>query len=226
MATDETNPTTANNNSNNVPPIYDLIYNPTTLTIRSSIPNIPDLAAPTASDISMQHWPRIECINIHHQLMSTYIDTRARSREIERTSKTSRGWWIVWVRMASDPATDTNHEDNDNNSREEKSEEDPSAPAPTQTPQEAFLVRKSTDSYASSTTASNSNSPGKIHARGQSTGSAAVSFFRDLGGAPMASSISGGQSSAGTEMDTGPSRLVEGLGIDARRYLERLMGLN
>lgn len=41
----------------------------------------------------------------------------------------------------------------------------------------------------------------------------------------MASSAFGGQGS-GAEVDTGPGRLVEGLGIDARRYLERLMGLN
>lgn len=229
IATDETTTTTT------VPPVYDLIYDPTSLTIRSSIPNIPDLAAPTATPdtTSMQQpWPRIECINIHHQLMGTYIDTRARPREIERTSKTSRGWWIVWVRMAStDAATDLAAESNANNDKEEV-RSTTSASVQSSSPQEAFLVRKSTDSYASSsTTAPNSNSPGKIHSRGLSTGSAAVSFFRDLGGAPMASSAAGGGQGSGggsssAELDTGPGRLVEGLGIDARRYLERLMGLN
>lgn len=48
-----------------------------------------------------------------------------------------------------------------------------------------------------------------------------MSFFRDLGGAP--SSRGGGSSGGG---DTGPAKLVEGLGLDARRYIERVLSLN
>lgn len=43
--------------------------------------------------------------------------------------------------------------------------------------------------------------------------------------ASSSSSTAGGSSGAAAG-DTGPGRLVEGLGIDARRYIERLMSLN
>ena len=201
-----------------VPPVHDLIYDPTNLTIRSSIPNIPDLAA--ALDPNPQAWSRIECINIHHQLMSTYIDTRARPLEVERTCKTSRGWWVVWVRISPSPSSPSTETATATEPQEQKQDDDPT--------QEAFLIRKSTDHPINTSTNHNSSTKNRTHTRGLSlntTGSAAVSFFRDLGGAPMASSSTGSSSGAAAE-DTAPGRLVEGLGIDARRYIERLMSLN
>ncbi|KAE8388549.1 hypothetical protein BDV23DRAFT_173833 [Aspergillus alliaceus] len=171
-------------------PVYDLVYDPTNLTIRSSIPNIPDLGfsplgAPRES--STTPWSRVESLNIHHRLLSTYIETRSRPHELERTCKTSRGWWIVWVRM-SDPL----YKPTGNNS---------STSHPDDPRQEAFVIRRASDHVSASS-----------HARINSSGSR---FFRDLGGA----------TSPGLS-DMGPGKLVEGLGLDARRYIENILSLN
>ncbi|GAB1195372.1 hypothetical protein APSETT444_004631 [Aspergillus pseudonomiae] len=170
-------------------PFYDLVYDPTNLTIRSSIPNIPDLGfSPLEAprDPSATPWSRVESLNIHHRLLSTYIETRSRPLELERTCKTSRGWWLVWVRM-SDPSY-------------KPASDDSSTSQPDDPRQEAFLIRKGSDYVSTSS-----------HARNKS----GTRFFRDLGGA----------SSPGLS-DMGPAKLAEGLGLDARRYIESLLNLN
>ncbi|KAF9882729.1 hypothetical protein FE257_005347 [Aspergillus nanangensis] len=177
-------------------PVYDLVYDPSNLTIRSSIPNIPDLGVYPletvgARDPSSSSWTRVESLNIHHRLIGTYVETRSRPLELERTSKTSRGWWIVWVRMSDETTEDPPQSNlslsstvNDDDLR-----------------QEAFLIRKASDHI-----------PPASHGRNSS----GTQFFRDLGGAGLSSS----------RTDTGPGKLVEGLGLDARRYIENLLSLN
>ncbi|KAE8147288.1 hypothetical protein BDV25DRAFT_160682 [Aspergillus avenaceus] len=168
--------------------VYDLVYDPTNLTIRSSIPNIPDLgiiASPDTSGESTALWSRVESLNIHHRLLSTHTETRSRPLELERTCKTSRGWWIVWVRMSSSADKENSSSDNTNNNSH----------------QEAFLIRKASDHAVTS-----------LHARNNS----GTRFFRDLGGA----------TSSPVSDTTGPGKLVEGLGLDARRYIENLLSLN
>lgn len=106
----------------------------------------------------------------------------------------------------------------------------PTAPSSSQPPpsqeekQEAFLIRKASDAPPT----------GHCHSRGGSTSnSGSMSFFRDLGGAPSSSSSSfpvslglSTSSRGAADVDTGPGKLVEGLGLDARRYIERLLSLN
>lgn len=169
--------------STKIHPVYDLVYDPSNLTIRSSIPNIPDLGShqTESSDPNTPPWSRVESVNIHHRLLNTYIETRSHPDELERTYKTNRGWWVVWVRVSGDD----NH-------------------------QEAFVVRKASD-YVS---------PSSQHNR---TGSNSARFFRDLGGASSSSSFSGFQFS---RADMAPGKLAEGLGLDARRYIESLLSLN
>lgn len=226
----ESNNASDSTSSKRPSPVYDLVYDPSNLTIRSSIPNIPDLAAYTTVPESpnSQPWPRIECINIHHRILSTYLDTRARPLEVERTCKTSRGWWIVWVRMINtDNANETENEHNDQD--KESNTPTPTAPLsapPSQEEGEAFLIRKASDSPPTGHSHSHS------HSRSTSN-SGSMSFFRDLGGAPSSSSSSfpsslglSMSSRVGADVDTGPGKLVEGLGLDARRYIERLLSLN
>jgi hypothetical protein len=71
-------------------------------------------------------------------------------------------------------------------------------------PQEAFIVRKASDYVSSS---------------GHARMSSGARFFRDLGGASSSKL-------AASRADTTPSKLVEGLGMDARRYIEGLLNLN
>ncbi|KAL6229832.1 hypothetical protein BDW75DRAFT_87531 [Aspergillus navahoensis] len=176
-------------------PIYDLVYDPHNLSIRSSIPNIPDLTPHnqrTAGTVSLS---RVETINIHHRILTTYMETRSRPLEHERTCKTSRGWWIVWVRVSTSA-----------HNQQESPEYDTGKDK-----QEAYIVRRASDHAASSSHARNASSIG---------GGSGARFFRDLGGA---SSPGPSQSS---RMDIAPSKLVEGLGLDARRYIENLLSLN
>ncbi len=77
-------------------PIYDLVWDPKSLVIMSSIPNIPPHGH--AYD-NMPPWSRMEALSTHAQLLNTYIDTRFDEKELERTCKTSRAYWIVWTRI-------------------------------------------------------------------------------------------------------------------------------
>ncbi|KAL4808524.1 hypothetical protein BDV18DRAFT_135180 [Aspergillus unguis] len=183
-------------------PLYDLVYDPHNLSIRSSIPNIPDLIStlPNQRTTGVSSLSRVETINIHHRLLTTYMETRSRPLELERTCKTSRGWWIVWVRVSNPHIQqDTSASDMDASNDADKQ-------------QEAFIIRRASDHAGASLS----------HARNSSSigGSSGARFFRDLGGA---SSPGLPQSS---QMDFAPGKLVEGLGLDARRYIENLLSLN
>ncbi|KAI9039112.1 uncharacterized protein KD926_009981 [Aspergillus affinis] len=181
--------------------VYDLVYDPSNLTVRTSIPNIPDLGAhpPEHRDPNTTPWSRVESLNIHHRLLSTYVETRSRALEVERTCKTSRGWWIVWVRFPGSGSGSSDHDD-DGDAVQETQSLDGSGDAC----QEAFLIRKASDHV-----------PSVSHGRSGS----GSRFFRDLGGATS-------PGLASSRADTGPGKLVEGLGLDARRYIENLLSLN
>ncbi|KAL9067315.1 MAG: hypothetical protein Q9157_006856, partial [Trypethelium eluteriae] len=84
--------------------IYDLIYDPVTLTTHTSLPNIPSpgATASTATALTstsaedelarLDHsWTRVEALNVHTQILHILESTRRAPREIERTCKTSRG---------------------------------------------------------------------------------------------------------------------------------------
>ncbi|OOQ83972.1 hypothetical protein PEBR_32211 [Penicillium brasilianum] len=207
-------------------PVYDIVYDPSNLTIRSSIPNIPSLGTPThpkeTSQVPRSPSPspsrsavspsmsRVESIAIHQRLLSTYIDTRPRLQELERTCKTSRGWWIVWVRIP--PANTSSHRSHALSSASSsvalstltEDNQIPGLALPIPESQEAFIVRRASDYVSSS---------------GHARMSSGARFFRDLGGASSSKL-------AVSRTDNTPSKLVEGLGMDARRYIEGLLSLN
>lgn len=159
-------------------PICDLVYDPRRLTVHTTIPNIPEPgpAAPTNGN-TPPPWTRIEALSVHSQILNTYTSTRRRPSELERTCKTSRGWWVVWMRLPYSP------------------EEQTAGANTPKTFREAFLIRKASDYVA----------PAARKSSGR--------FGRDVSGA----SGSGGW---------GPGKLAEGIGIDARQYIEGLLSLN
>jgi hypothetical protein len=185
--------------------IYDLVYDHGNLTVRSSIPTIPD---PAVSASSLEYatmslsdrsplWSRVEALNVHSQILCTYTDTRSRPMELERTCKTSRGWWLVWVRIHDGVGA----AGGDSNDR---------PPVPPHRPlKEAFLIRKASDVVPAS-------------ARHGQSGSSGVRFLRDLSGASATSGSMTSPNGTGTES----RKLAEGLGFDAQKYIESLLSLN
>ncbi|EMD96591.1 hypothetical protein COCHEDRAFT_1162429 [Bipolaris maydis C5] len=78
----------------NTQPIYDLVFDPRTLTVHSSLPNIPDPGTLLAEGLAERQagWSRLDALNVHSQMLATVASTRRSLSEIERTCKTSRGW--------------------------------------------------------------------------------------------------------------------------------------
>ncbi|KAL8953724.1 MAG: hypothetical protein Q9222_000406 [Ikaeria aurantiellina] len=153
-------------------PICDLVYDLYNLTVHTTIPNIPEPGSdiPTAAGGACA-WTRVEALGVHSHIMNTILSTRRHPLELERTCKTNRGWWVVWMRLPHVAATQQLNR---------------------MVYREAFLIRKASDYVA----------PG-----GKSS----------LGG-------SWGRSSGNNGLESG--KLVEGIGIDARQYIESLVSLN
>ena len=156
-------------------PIYDLFYDPIRLTVQTTIPNIPEIGS-APSDASS--WTRVEALSVHSQILNTFTSTRRHSSELERTCKTSRGWWVVWVRLP--PSIEEQQQGGNSHVNNVC---------------EAFLVRKASDYVA----------PAVRKPSGR--------FGRD---------VSGKEGSGGWS----PGRLAEGIGVDARQYVEGLLSLN
>lgn len=76
--------------------IYSLVWDPPSLTVHSTIPCIPDVAA---ADAAADSWSRADAVNTHLHLLNVHAATRSLAGDVERTHKTSRGWWIVWTRL-------------------------------------------------------------------------------------------------------------------------------
>ena len=160
----------------NSQPILDLIYDPSKLTVHTSIPNIPEPGL--GSTEPPAQWTRLEALSVHSQIINTYISTRRDNSELERTCKTSRSWWVVWMRLPHSPG--------------------PSAPQ-TSNFCEAILIRRASDYVAPRPKTSS------------------LGFGRSSGG-----ESGGGDVVAGW----GAAKLAEGIGIDARQYIEGLLSLS
>lgn len=160
----------------NSQPIWDLVYDPVRLTVHTTLPNIPEPALSTnvSSTSEAPPWTRIEALSVHSQVLNTYVSTRRHTSELETTCKTSRGWWVVWMRLPHGAVTKSSDARNF---------------------REAFLIRKASDYVA----------PTAKRSGGR--------FGRDGSG----SSATGGW---------GPGKLAEGIGIDARQYIEGILSLN
>ncbi|KAL8694747.1 MAG: hypothetical protein Q9218_000673 [Villophora microphyllina] len=148
-------------------PICDLVYDPYNLTVHTTIPNIPGPgpAINTSEPGQSPRWTRVEALSVHSQILSTYESTRGGQAELERTCKTTRGWWVVWIRIPHVPASQRMNQI---------------------VYREAFLIRKGGDDIA-------------------------------LGAKSMGGSW-------GKRAST--SKLANGIGIDARQYIEGLVSLN
>ena len=158
----------------NSQPICDLVYDPARLTVHTTVPNIPEPGACLGESQELLPWTRAEALSVHSQILNTYSSTRRHTTEQERTSKTGRQWWVVWMRLPQTRPTGATGSD---------------------AYREAFLIRKASDYVA----------PASRKSSGR--------FGREVSG----SGAGGGW---------GPGKLAEGIGIDARQYIEGLLSLN
>jgi len=157
-------------------PIRDLVYDPVRLTVHTTVPNIPE-RGPQASSSTVSAelpWTRVETLSVHSQILNTYTSKRRHTSQLETTAKTSRGFWVVWMRLPHAHMEQT---------------------ADASSFREAFLIRKASDYVP----------PAAKKPSGR--------LGRDVSG----SSASGGW---------GPGKLAEGIGIDARQYIDSLLSLN
>ena len=232
MGEGTTTTATSRGKATTTPPIHDLIYDPEKLTIHGSLPNIPpprSLAAEglatetvsgswytlgiptsssspstpgtrtrnttTASTGPPKSWTRVEALNIHTQILNTYMATRRLHGELERTVKTGRGWWVLWMRVQGRVNADADDAENRG------------------LPKEAVLVRRARDDGGAGP-ASNTE---RRH----------VSSGAGMGGWLVRESrrdASGSSGVGGTTM--GVSSVAEGVGVEARRWIEGLLSLN
>lgn len=204
-------------------PVFDLVSDPLSLTIHTSIPNIPDPGTPAAEGLATTStgrsdpplWTRLEAINVHSQILNTLAATATQplgsGEETERTSKTSRGWWVVWMRI---PPTPTASSAPNSSSAEEA--EGPIGRGRTKIEdcRVAFLVRKASDGMGLK--AKNTGGGGSGYSSRVASGMGGMFGFGSSAHAAVAEH----------REDSAAAGVGWGLGIDARKYVEGLLSLN
>ena len=160
-------------------PIYDLVFDPGRLTVHTTIENIPEPRVNQSDSSAPLPWTRIEALSVHSQILNTYASTRQHPSELERTCKTSRGWWVVWISVPQGSVAQNHDHDQEGYTYS----------------REAFLIRKASD---------------YIPAEVRKPGSRSASEGSGLGAFGA----------------WGPGKLAEGIGIDARQYIDGLLSLN
>lgn len=144
--------------------ISDVLFSPGTLTLHSTLPNIPDaqhletvgpLAPPSRS-----WWSRADALNTHLHIVNVVSATRypygSAKGDCERTQKTSRGWWIVWTRQAAESRPTSSHGDQHDGPPETESRG-----------KEVILVRRAGDHARSISTTAASGGGGAIETAGK-----------------------------------------------------------
>ncbi|KAF5001709.1 hypothetical protein FDECE_10880 [Fusarium decemcellulare] len=180
------------NGGNSGNSIYDLIWDPQSLTVHSSIPNIPD------TYIEPEPWSRPDALNTHLHILNLYASTRSRATALERTEKSSRGWWIVWTRLLD-------------------RQEDVSGNTNLSTIHEAGADGDSSPGTAAD---DHNNDDGDSESQ-QRIPDAAKEIFLIR----RASDHVGFRTDASTGGGDGAGRLAHGIGVDTRRYVEELLNL-
>ncbi|KAJ2894344.1 hypothetical protein MKZ38_007720 [Zalerion maritima] len=237
------------------PRIYDLVYDVEEMTVHCTIPSIPEPG--TSYHRRPQHgngslgkaaggggwfgveevaedetvWSRVEALNTHSQLLNIWSATRRSPGELERTAKTSRGWWVVWSRIierdASSPKRKSSiagpilgtHEEVDEDDLDGESSSEISARPDSEDAEE----------YRDEDTVLG----GKVQPKTPGTVKKDIFLIRRAGetsSSGRSDSPLGGRGSgrfgSSWEWGDGASRLAQGIGVDTKKYIEGLMSLN
>ncbi|THX23179.1 hypothetical protein D6D12_08597 [Aureobasidium pullulans] len=192
-------------------PVFDLVFDPVNLTCHTSLPNIPEPGQITPQHGSIgttssgrdapPQWTRLEALNVHSHILFTLQHSFRNPQETERTSKTSRHWWIVWLRVPQPGQEDGKH------------------PRPEHC-RTAFLVRKARDHVVEK------RNMGGAKGMASRVSSGMYNLVGARGGGGQESgSDSAGEDNSGNGWGSAAA-LAGGIGIDARKYVENLLSLN
>ncbi|KAF6845190.1 hypothetical protein CMUS01_00290 [Colletotrichum musicola] len=181
--------------------IYDLVWDVESMTVHSTIPNIPDHAQMSQPNGQLA-WSRVEAMNTHLQLLNIFNLTRPEMNQLERTCKTNRGWWIVWQRILDRQATETNS----SSSGPEEEETDVSLPA--------------------SGSGSSTQIAGKSSPPPSPTVSKEIFLIRRASDHVGYRGVSSSYVEVRAGFGDGAGRLASGIGIDTRKYIEGLLNFS
>lgn len=77
-------------------PPYDIFYNPSMHTIHSTVPPIPE---PGSNPDLQIGWTRVDAFHVHTLILGILSETRSDRAERERSARSTKGWWINWMRL-------------------------------------------------------------------------------------------------------------------------------
>ncbi|CAK1362725.1 unnamed protein product [Cercospora beticola] len=232
-------------------PIYDLLYDPALLTIHTSIPNIAEPGTPAAEGILSSKkntpaptWNRIEALNVHSQVLNTLSSVKRNPQEYERTSKTSRGWWVVWMKLPpsanvvneAEPEAEVQSDagipsPKDAKPADESSFVPPALPKedsggtllPPSTKHPSTVSHKKPPSMNRIAFLVRKASDTTAPVKSSTSSRAASSMWSALTLRPTSTSD---ENTGGAGAGWGPSALAGGIGFDPRKYVEGLLSLN
>ncbi|KAJ1333793.1 vacuolar fusion protein CCZ1 [Microdochium nivale] len=199
--------------------IYDLVWDPNMTTVHSTIPNIPD-PGHGAQDVSHTLWTRAEALSMHNQILNIYTSTLTDYSEVERTCKTNRGWWVVWMRIPSKDVTSdaTSTQSQISTPRQMVSDRNPTSVV--QMSERPTLHKElSNDSEQSHQSMARSD-----FKRPKPRVDREIFLIRRAGENGGLRGITSVYSEDGGWGD-GAARLAQGIGVDARQYVESLLNL-
>jgi hypothetical protein len=216
-------------------PIYDLIWDPRLLTINSTIPNIPDPYHAQTKPANALPWTRLEGLNTHMQIVNTYIASTTEKAEMERTCKTSRGWWVVYCRI---PDAEPSRSDTSLVSGTMRTPrlvaEDSIESQETLSPNLPPRTSRGTSTFETSLKSGPAHPyldvPSSASELALAPKDKEIFLIRrasDYTPAKSSSRFASGQIKAGDSgWAAGPGRLAQGIGVDTKRYIEGLLNLD
>ncbi|KAI0522005.1 hypothetical protein F5B22DRAFT_594963 [Xylaria bambusicola] len=192
--------------------IFDLVWDPKAMTVHSTIPNIPTPAELLHENVA---WSRAEAVNTHNQILNMYAATRTDYSELERTCKTSRGWWIVWTRILDRDSTLTPNAESESSGTTSENTSSTQNPPPVPT----LRQDDSLDSEAS-------HIPEPANVVPKRTVSKEIFLIRRAGEHTTGiRALSGSYAENNGGWAEGASRLVQGIGVDTNKYIEGLLNM-
>ena len=78
--------------------VYNLLFDPVTLEISASLPNIPSYPSYVGPHTPPPQWNLVDAIHVHNHILNIYADLE---RGRDRDSQTTRGWWLAYSRLGS-----------------------------------------------------------------------------------------------------------------------------